>query len=259
MANKLNGWVLIHRQMMLNAEYFSEPFCRNMAWIDLLLLANHKDDSFRGRNNIRVDVKRGQVGYSLESLAQRWKWSRGKAERFLNELEIGGQVVRQKSNVTTLITILNYDTYQKVGKTDDTTDGKTNGQETVRPTDTNKESKRIIKKEKKVVRKRKVVEPVSPLLIEFAFEGDEFKKTYLEFLKMLSLKNKEATEPTIIQHMLFLKGFGEEKAIETIKYSLNGGYPSLYEPKEKNGTKKGNSNSSATTRSVEALLSGNDE
>ena len=105
------GWVKLHRQIMDSESYFSEKFCRNMAWIDLLLLANHKPNIIRKRG-IKVKLQRGDVGHGQETLAHRWKWSRAKVKRFLNDLESEGQIKQQKSNVTTCITILNYNEFQ---------------------------------------------------------------------------------------------------------------------------------------------------
>ncbi|NDW11969.1 hypothetical protein D0T50_03575 [Bacteroides sp. 214] len=97
---------------MDNPMYLSEPFTRTQAWIDLLLLANHKQGYFYVRGN-KVIVERGQLGTSSRTLASRWQWSRGKVERFLVELEKEGQIKPQKNNVTSLITICNYEEYQK--------------------------------------------------------------------------------------------------------------------------------------------------
>jgi hypothetical protein len=113
----MSGWIKLHRKITENPLYFSEPFNRSMAWIDMLLIANHSDNYFFKRG-IRVEVKTGQIGYDLDSLAKRWKWSRGKVERFILMLENDNQVVRQKTNVTTLISIVNYKEYQCDGKAD---------------------------------------------------------------------------------------------------------------------------------------------
>lgn len=88
-----------------------------MAWVDLLLLANHDVTFFRVRD-VRVQVNRGQVGYSTLTLAARWKWSRGKVTRYLTELEKDEKIVQQKNRITTLISILNYEQYQGDGTTD---------------------------------------------------------------------------------------------------------------------------------------------
>jgi hypothetical protein len=136
----MSGWVSIHRKMMDKRSYFSEPFCRNMAWVDMILLANHDKNWFRCRG-LKVEVYRGQIGFGLEELAKRWMWSRGKVERFMKELEFERQIVRQKNNITTLITIVNYNQYQTFDKANDNADSKassnTNGQQTVKQTDIN--------------------------------------------------------------------------------------------------------------------------
>ncbi|NCC84275.1 MAG: hypothetical protein EOM03_09135 [Clostridia bacterium] len=131
-----NGWIKLHRKIFDNPMYFSEPFTRMQAWIDLLLLANHSGQYFYIRGN-RVDVKRGEVAHSMESLAQRWKWSRGKVLRYISQLENSQMIVQQKNHVITKLSITNYNTYQSDGTTDSTTDG----QQTVQQTDTNKNDK----------------------------------------------------------------------------------------------------------------------
>lgn len=116
------GYISLHRQIMDNPMYYAEPFTRMAAWIDLLLLANHKQGFIYVRGN-RVTVNRGQVGMSETSFAERWQWSRGKVRRFLKELEKDNQIVQQKSRIKSLLSIVNYDKYQTDGTTDRTTDG----------------------------------------------------------------------------------------------------------------------------------------
>lgn len=139
------GWIKLHRKIFENVYYFSEEFTRSQAWVDMILLANHRPNMFFQRG-IKVVVQRGEIGWSVEKLAVRWKWSRGKVERFLKELETSGQIVRQKTNITTLISIVNYDTYQDDSNADDTADSKPNskadGHQTVKQTDTNKNDKK---------------------------------------------------------------------------------------------------------------------
>ena len=122
------GWIKLYRQIEDNPYWLSEPFTRAQAWVDLLLLANHKPGHIRVRG-IKVEVGRGQVGWSERELAKRWRWSRGKVRRFFSELgsKTVQQIEPQKNNVTTLITIVNYDRYQM----DDTTNGTTDGPQTV--------------------------------------------------------------------------------------------------------------------------------
>ncbi|OPX91905.1 MAG: hypothetical protein A4E53_00625 [Pelotomaculum sp. PtaB.Bin104] len=106
------GWISLHRKYAETELWLSEPFTRGQAWVDLLILANHKDGFIRVRGQL-IPVKRGQVGWSQERLAQRWQWSRKKVSNFLRELEkTAQQIEQQKNNISTIITILNYDAYQ---------------------------------------------------------------------------------------------------------------------------------------------------
>jgi hypothetical protein len=136
------GWIKLHRKIMDSELYsFKEPFCKPMAWIDMLLLANHKDAVFF-KNGKPVTVKRGQLAYSTRELAKRWNWSQNKVIRFLDFLsktntQNGSQVNMQKTNITTLITILNYNKYQIGEYTDEYTDIGTDGAQT----ETNKNDK----------------------------------------------------------------------------------------------------------------------
>lgn len=141
----MEGWIKLHRKIVDNPFYFSEKFTRSQAWIDLLILANHKENFYYQRG-IKVHVKRGQIGMSLENIAKRFKWSRGKVERFISELEMSNQIVRQKGNVTTLLTVVNYDIYQEEknenskanNNANSKQNSKANGQQTAKQTDTNK-------------------------------------------------------------------------------------------------------------------------
>jgi hypothetical protein len=145
------GWIRIYRKSFENEMYFSEKFTRWQAWMDLVLLANHKDSIARVRG-VRIEVKRGQVCRSIKVLAARWKWSQGKVSRFLNELQIDAQIDAQKTNVITLISILNYDRYQQ-DKTKTGSKRGANGEQIDAQTETYKNDKNIKndKNEKKVL------------------------------------------------------------------------------------------------------------
>jgi len=129
-----NGWIKLHRKITDNGFYFSEAFSRGQAWIDLLLLANHTKNFFFKRG-IKVEVLKGQTGYDVETLSQRWMWSRSKTERFLMALETEQQIVRQKSNVTTLISIVNYELYQAEDNPNDKANGNPNDKANSNPND----------------------------------------------------------------------------------------------------------------------------
>lgn len=111
-----NGYVLLHRKLFTNRLWLSEKFTKAQAWIDLFSNANHENGCFWVRG-IRVDIKRGQLGWSEQTMAQRWRWSRDKVRRFLSylndESQISIETIHQKMKLKSIITILNYDLYQK--------------------------------------------------------------------------------------------------------------------------------------------------
>ena len=112
------GWIRIYRALWDNKYWPKErAYTPAEAWIDMLLLASFKDTSYEKRG-VWIDVKRGQIGRSIKGLADRWKWSHGKVERFLKELSSKNdpQIEYQKSNITTVITIINYEKYQGDGE-----------------------------------------------------------------------------------------------------------------------------------------------
>jgi len=130
----MNGWFRVHRRLLNEPLWVGEPFTRGQAWVDLVGLANHEPGFIYVRGN-RVDLKRGDVGWSEVGLAERWKWSRGRVRRFLRELETDQRIVQQKSFVSTVITITNYGAYQTNSTADRTADGTADstadGQQTV--------------------------------------------------------------------------------------------------------------------------------
>lgn len=108
----MQGWITLHRKIEENELWLSEPFSRGQAWVDLLLIANHKPQLLYKRN-IPITIERGQVGWSQEKLAKRWKWGRKKVATFLKTLENAQQIVLNNNHTLSHIIIVNYDKYQQ--------------------------------------------------------------------------------------------------------------------------------------------------
>jgi len=140
----MSGWIKLHRKILESQVWTSEPFSRGQAWVDLLLLANHEYGFFYLRDH-KIEVQRGQVGWSHLKLSQRWKWSRTKVKRFIKDLEKEQQVIQQQSHSTSIITILNYDEYQEKVQQEDNRNATGMQQK-----DTNKKNKEETKKNKEV-------------------------------------------------------------------------------------------------------------
>ena len=123
------GWISIHRKIRECVIWDSdEPFTRRDAWIDLLLLANHRDKEtiFDGE---KITVKRGQYLTSVRKLAQEWHWGKDKTLKYLKLLEECEMITRDADSRRTLITIVNYCLYQD--KNDDVADSEKDSEQTV--------------------------------------------------------------------------------------------------------------------------------
>lgn len=114
-----NNYFVVDRGLLHSDRWLTEPFTRGQAWVDLFGLANHTDGFIRVRG-IKIPIKRGQLGWSQIHLAERWKWSRGKVRRYLEELENDGDIsietVQQNSKATSIITVQKYDNWQLTGQ-----------------------------------------------------------------------------------------------------------------------------------------------
>ena len=140
-----DGWVKLYRSLGDSDLWKLEPFSKGQAWVDLFLHANHKPGYFEIRRNI-VELERGQLGWSELTMAKRWRWSRDKVRRFLSFLEKDEKIRQQKTRLTSIVTIINYDVYQESDATDDTanktTGDTTDRQQTDNRQDTNKNEKK---------------------------------------------------------------------------------------------------------------------
>lgn len=144
----MDGWIALHRKLASNPLWTLEPFTSGQAWVDLLLLANHRPGEIMVRGII-IPIDRGQVGHSEITLAERWKWSRGKVRRYIDSLRKRKMVSTQQDNKTTIITILNYDEYQKIETANGTANGTASGTASGQQTDTNNKENNENKKRQK--------------------------------------------------------------------------------------------------------------
>ena len=114
----MEGWIKLHRQIIENEFYFSERFTKQQAWVDLLLLATHKERTVFLKG-VEIKLKPGQLCHSQVSLAERWKWDRKTVGKYLETLRLRKMVDTRKTNVTTIITIKNWFLYQGDGQQKD--------------------------------------------------------------------------------------------------------------------------------------------
>ena len=107
------GWVAIHRQLLENP-MANKPDYMNL-WIHLLLMANHKETTFIWNGKKQI-LKPGQLLTGRKKLSKKTGISPSKTYRILKYLENEQQIEQQKTNKYTVITIVNWDRYQKSGQ-----------------------------------------------------------------------------------------------------------------------------------------------
>ena len=153
------GYIKLYRKIEDNSMWMAddEPFCKRAAWVDLLLMANHKDNSFL-LGMQKINVKRGQKWTSSIKLANRWSWNRRKVMQYLRLLESEGMIYLEVTNRGLLITIVNYSTYQDFSKGErtakGTADGTSGAHQNVQQMHTNNNGKNDIKNDIKNEKKK---------------------------------------------------------------------------------------------------------
>ena len=121
------GWIKLHRKIQDCCIWQkNEPFDSRSAWIDLLLLASHKEKKIVIDNKTMI-IERGSYMTSFVILSERWKWSRAKTMRFFKLLESEHMVNTKRTSKGTLVTIENYGVFQGSDTTVDTTVDTTDG------------------------------------------------------------------------------------------------------------------------------------
>lgn len=82
------GWIKLHRKIQDHWIYQEKrKFSRYEAWLDLLMLANHKDNKVLLGNELLL-VEKGSFITSELKLMERWSWKR-EAEKFFRNARIG--------------------------------------------------------------------------------------------------------------------------------------------------------------------------
>jgi len=104
------GWIQLHRRLMSKGWYKDSEYVH--LWIHLLLSANHKPNEWLYKDKM-MKIERGQLITSRKSIGVSTGIERNKVERILKCFESEQQIKQQNLFTSRLITILNYDDYQK--------------------------------------------------------------------------------------------------------------------------------------------------
>lgn len=90
-----------------------EPLSRREAWLWLLAEASWKE-RVKAVPGASVRLRRGQLSHSIRFMASAWRWDKAKVERFLQRLKTETMIETATETGQTVVTICNYDDYQRV-------------------------------------------------------------------------------------------------------------------------------------------------
>lgn len=145
-SKDVEGFIPISRKLFNNFLWKEDrEFSRAEAWLDLLQLARFEANSTKEIIKGKViEYGRGERPLSLRLLADRWKWSKNRVDKFLDLLVSERMITKRTANGTTngteqgtangtrqtVITICNYESYNSVSKKEGQRKGQSLGQGT---------------------------------------------------------------------------------------------------------------------------------
>ena len=169
MAQK-NGWIKVWRKLLDDPMWTAEPFTKGQAWIDLLLLAQGRDNETEINGKV-VKFEAGTVYVSVLELSNRWKWSRKKVNCFLDRAQKEAMIgTIKRTPHGTAITIEKWALYQQSGKTNEQRKGHKNEQQKEQREGHNKEY--IYKEDSKKNKEGRAQTPFKGVALPEFGEGD---------------------------------------------------------------------------------------
>lgn len=142
MSGKAVGVFNVARGVFDHPAFASEPFTEREAWLWLCGEAAWKATQVRTTVGA-VALERGQLAHSIRFMAERWQWSKSRVERYiarLRDLEMVATTAGQKRDTSgakigtlsgtpvSVLTICNYEAYQRRPKDSGTASGTEAGQ-----------------------------------------------------------------------------------------------------------------------------------
>ena len=213
------GWIKLHRQIQECEIWDSDsPFDERSAWIDLLLLVNHRDKKTLFDKK-PITVLRGQRITSIRKLAERWRWSFDRTRRYLILLEQLGMIKRESDNKRSLITIVNYSIYQDETITDEFTERSHISAQT----DHRQVHRQVTNKNEKNEKNEKKY-----------YEDENLNQSFLDYIKMRKDIKKPMSDRAItlaMNKLDELSGGDDETAIQILEQSIFHSWQGLFELK----------------------------
>jgi hypothetical protein len=112
------GVFAVDRGLFDHPRFAPEPFTEREAWQWMIGEAAYRAHT-RRVGSATVSLSRGQMAHSIRFMAEKWKWTEARVRRFLSRLKgappkIDAMIDAAIDAGVTVVTICNYDKYQKV-------------------------------------------------------------------------------------------------------------------------------------------------
>ncbi|NEU13569.1 hypothetical protein G3T14_15725 [Methylobacterium sp. BTF04] len=121
------GVFAVDRGIFTNAGFANEPFTEREAFLWLVAEAAWKERRVRS-GATTVTLGRGQICHSVRFMADAWQWSKSRVDRFLVRLESRGSIARENGTLQTVLTLCNFEEFQRSGGVERDTGGTDVGQ-----------------------------------------------------------------------------------------------------------------------------------
>lgn len=115
------GVFAVDRGIWDHPSFAAEPLTEREAWAWLIGEASFKARTKRVGSSV-VNLARGQVAASLRFMADKWQWTEPRVRRFLKRLKNDAMIDAATDAGITVITICNYNKYQRVSLPRDAAD-----------------------------------------------------------------------------------------------------------------------------------------
>jgi hypothetical protein len=119
------GVFAVDRGIWDHPMFADEPFTEREAWSWLIGEASFKA-RMRNIGGKVIPLERGQLAASVRFMAERWKWSKSRVDRFVHRLKTETMIGTDSGTGILVITVCNYDRYQRVSLPDRDSERDTN-------------------------------------------------------------------------------------------------------------------------------------
>ena len=175
------GWISLHRKILDNPILSrGKIYSRFEAFVYMLLRANHSEGKCVIGNQLNI-VNKGSFITSQKKLMQEFRWGSTKLRAFIKLLEADKMIETKTTTYSTMITVINYSSYQNIQTTNKT---QTNGIQTANKlqSKTNNNDIIIINNDNKEIRESKFRDKISKLFVDvFPNEQIEILESFADY------------------------------------------------------------------------------